>query len=217
MLLEELLAGEGFEVSRRVVPDERAAIAEAIEELARESRVVLTTGGTGVGPAGRDARGDCVGARALRSRESPRRSAPTRSRRLRTACSGVAWRACSARRSSSTCPARPAASATGSLSCSLPSSTRCTSSRAKRPRTARHDQGTRAPEALRGQARASGPRPGRAAGRVPARHGAERRWQDDASQAPGGPRCAERRRARGRRSNAARSASSPTSRSSTAS
>jgi molybdenum cofactor synthesis domain-containing protein len=49
-LLEELLAGEGFEVSRRVVPDERAAIAEAIEELARESRIVLTTGGTGVGP-----------------------------------------------------------------------------------------------------------------------------------------------------------------------
>ena len=49
-LLEELLVGEGFEVSRKVVPDERAAIAEAIEELARSSRVVLTTGGTGVGP-----------------------------------------------------------------------------------------------------------------------------------------------------------------------
>ena len=49
-LLEELLAGEGFEVSRKIVPDERAAIAEAIEELARSSQVVLTTGGTGVGP-----------------------------------------------------------------------------------------------------------------------------------------------------------------------
>jgi molybdopterin adenylyltransferase len=48
--LEELLTGDGFEVVRRVVPDERAAIAEAIEELARENRVVLTTGGTGVGP-----------------------------------------------------------------------------------------------------------------------------------------------------------------------
>jgi molybdenum cofactor biosynthesis protein B len=48
--LEELLTGEGFEVVRRVVPDERAAIAEAIEVLARENRVVLTTGGTGVGP-----------------------------------------------------------------------------------------------------------------------------------------------------------------------
>jgi len=49
-LLEELLAGEGFEVVRRVVPDERASIAEAIEELAVEARLVLTTGGTGVGP-----------------------------------------------------------------------------------------------------------------------------------------------------------------------
>jgi molybdopterin adenylyltransferase len=49
-LLEELLAGEGFEVVRRVVPDERSAIAEAIEALADETRLVLTTGGTGVGP-----------------------------------------------------------------------------------------------------------------------------------------------------------------------
>lgn len=49
-LLEELLAGDGFEVVRRVVPDERASIAEAIEALADETRLVLTTGGTGVGP-----------------------------------------------------------------------------------------------------------------------------------------------------------------------
>ena len=49
-LLEELLRGEGFEVVRRVVPDERDAIAEAIEELAGEAQLVLTTGGTGVGP-----------------------------------------------------------------------------------------------------------------------------------------------------------------------
>jgi len=49
-LLEELLGAEGFEVVRRVVPDERDAIAEAIEELAGAARVVLTTGGTGVGP-----------------------------------------------------------------------------------------------------------------------------------------------------------------------
>ncbi|HKB21039.1 MAG TPA: MogA/MoaB family molybdenum cofactor biosynthesis protein [Gaiellaceae bacterium] len=49
-LLEELLASEGFEVVRRVVPDERDSIAEAIEELAAEVRLVLTTGGTGVGP-----------------------------------------------------------------------------------------------------------------------------------------------------------------------
>ena len=49
-LLEELLRGEGYEVVRRVVPDERDAIAEAIEELAGEARLVLTTGGTGLGP-----------------------------------------------------------------------------------------------------------------------------------------------------------------------
>jgi molybdenum cofactor synthesis domain-containing protein len=49
-LLEELLAGDGFDVVRRVVPDERASIAAAIEELADEARLVLTTGGTGVGP-----------------------------------------------------------------------------------------------------------------------------------------------------------------------
>ncbi len=49
-LLEELLRGEGYEVVRRVVPDERDSIAEAIEELAGEARIVLTTGGTGLGP-----------------------------------------------------------------------------------------------------------------------------------------------------------------------
>ena len=49
-LLEELLAADGFEIERRVVPDERDAIAEAIEELARASRLIVTTGGTGVGP-----------------------------------------------------------------------------------------------------------------------------------------------------------------------
>jgi molybdenum cofactor synthesis domain-containing protein len=49
-LLAELLAGEGFEVARRIVPDERAEIAEAIAELADQNRVVLTTGGTGFTP-----------------------------------------------------------------------------------------------------------------------------------------------------------------------
>jgi molybdenum cofactor synthesis domain-containing protein len=49
-LLASLLAEEGYEVQRRVVPDERDAIADAIVELAEESAVVLTTGGTGVGP-----------------------------------------------------------------------------------------------------------------------------------------------------------------------
>ncbi len=49
-LLASLLAGEGYEVERRVVPDEGEAIAEAIAELAEDSAVVLTTGGTGLGP-----------------------------------------------------------------------------------------------------------------------------------------------------------------------
>ena len=48
--LEELLAGEGFGVARRVVPDDRGAIADAIVGLAETARVVLTTGGTGLGP-----------------------------------------------------------------------------------------------------------------------------------------------------------------------
>ncbi len=47
-VLEELLSGEGHEVLRRVVPDERDAIAEAIAELAEEAQLVLTTGGTGL-------------------------------------------------------------------------------------------------------------------------------------------------------------------------
>jgi molybdenum cofactor synthesis domain-containing protein len=49
-LLEELLGAEGFDVQRRVVPDERPEIAGAIRELAAAARLVLTTGGTGVAP-----------------------------------------------------------------------------------------------------------------------------------------------------------------------
>jgi molybdopterin adenylyltransferase len=49
-LLAELLGADGYEVARRVVPDERQAISEALEALAREAQVVLTTGGTGVAP-----------------------------------------------------------------------------------------------------------------------------------------------------------------------
>jgi molybdopterin adenylyltransferase len=49
-LLEELLRGEGFDVERRVVPDERDHIAAALRELAAGARLVLTTGGTGVAP-----------------------------------------------------------------------------------------------------------------------------------------------------------------------
>ena len=49
-LLEELLAGEGLEVERRVVPDDRDAISDAIVAMADNVQVVLTTGGTGLGP-----------------------------------------------------------------------------------------------------------------------------------------------------------------------
>lgn len=49
-VLTELLTKEGYEVVRRVVPDERSEIAEAIEELSDEAALVLTTGGTGVAP-----------------------------------------------------------------------------------------------------------------------------------------------------------------------
>ncbi len=49
-VLADLLAAEGFEVTRRAVPDEQEEISTAISELAEEAQVVLTTGGTGVGP-----------------------------------------------------------------------------------------------------------------------------------------------------------------------
>jgi molybdopterin adenylyltransferase len=49
-LLASLLAEDGYEVERRIVPDDRNAIADAIAELAEEAALVLTTGGTGLGP-----------------------------------------------------------------------------------------------------------------------------------------------------------------------
>jgi molybdopterin adenylyltransferase len=49
-LLVELLESEGYTVAHRVVPDDRPQIAAAIRELARGSRLVLTTGGTGMSP-----------------------------------------------------------------------------------------------------------------------------------------------------------------------
>jgi molybdopterin adenylyltransferase len=48
--LEELLAADGFDVVRRVVPDEREEIFRAICDLSEEAQLVLTTGGTGVAP-----------------------------------------------------------------------------------------------------------------------------------------------------------------------
>jgi molybdenum cofactor synthesis domain-containing protein len=49
-LLDGLLAADGYEVERRVVADDREAIADAIVELAEDAVLVLTTGGTGLGP-----------------------------------------------------------------------------------------------------------------------------------------------------------------------
>lgn len=49
--LRPLLEGAGHALAAvRVVPDERAAIEAALRELARAHPVVLTSGGTGVGP-----------------------------------------------------------------------------------------------------------------------------------------------------------------------
>jgi len=49
-LLAELLAADGYDVERRVVPDERDQIAAALRELAAGARLVLSTGGTGLAP-----------------------------------------------------------------------------------------------------------------------------------------------------------------------
>ena len=49
-LLAGLLTEDGYEVARQVVPDERETIAAALHDLAREARLVLTTGGTGLAP-----------------------------------------------------------------------------------------------------------------------------------------------------------------------
>jgi molybdopterin adenylyltransferase len=49
-VLEELLVADGFEVVRRLVPDEREDVGAALRDLADEARLVLTTGGTGVAP-----------------------------------------------------------------------------------------------------------------------------------------------------------------------
>ena len=49
-LLAELLASDGYDVERRVVPDERDQIAAALRELAAGARLVLSTGGTGLAP-----------------------------------------------------------------------------------------------------------------------------------------------------------------------
>ena len=65
--LEELLRGDGYEVTRRLVPDEADEISAAIRELAGAAELVLTTGGTGL--AARDVTPEAT--RAVLEREAP--------------------------------------------------------------------------------------------------------------------------------------------------
>ena len=65
--LEQLLRDDGYEVVRRLVPDEADEIAAAIRELADEAQLVLTTGGTGL--AARDVTPEAT--RSVLEREAP--------------------------------------------------------------------------------------------------------------------------------------------------
>lgn len=47
--LTALLADHGFEVTRSVVPDEQSAIVSALYQAVESARLVVTTGGTGLG------------------------------------------------------------------------------------------------------------------------------------------------------------------------
>ena len=65
--LEELLRKDGYDVTRRLVPDEADEIAAAIRGLAEEVSLVLTTGGTGL--AARDVTPEAT--RSVLDREAP--------------------------------------------------------------------------------------------------------------------------------------------------
>jgi molybdopterin adenylyltransferase len=65
--LEGLLRADGYDVTRRLVPDEADEISSAIRELADDAALVLTTGGTGL--AARDVTPEAT--RAVLDREAP--------------------------------------------------------------------------------------------------------------------------------------------------
>jgi molybdopterin adenylyltransferase len=65
--LEALLRGDGYDVRRRLVPDEPEEISAAIRELAEDADLVLTTGGTGL--AARDVTPEAT--HAVLEREAP--------------------------------------------------------------------------------------------------------------------------------------------------
>jgi len=66
-VLEELLESDGFDVVRRVVPDDPERISSAIAELASDALLILTTGGTGFAP--RDVTPEAT--RTVLDREAP--------------------------------------------------------------------------------------------------------------------------------------------------
>jgi molybdopterin adenylyltransferase len=67
-VLEELLHGEGFDVVRKIVPDDVPVIAAALRELVQDGALlVLTTGGTGFAP--RDVTPEAT--RTVLDREAP--------------------------------------------------------------------------------------------------------------------------------------------------
>jgi molybdopterin adenylyltransferase len=65
--LEALLLADGFQVVRRLVPDEAEEIARAITDLAQDVNLVISTGGTGL--AARDVTPEAT--RTVLEREAP--------------------------------------------------------------------------------------------------------------------------------------------------